>query len=269
VSSFYGFDSQASTRILVSIGGLITDVYLFKAFGEMLQGGSGTVNPYGYIGALGYFIDALIRLYARAREVDPTLGRWLSRDLIEEQLAPENPYGYARNNPVTYTDPSGLKPAPCRQRTLEYCDKADNDKCGNRAENCFCRVSNMICNLITSQGPNNDVSKRFDCLNKCMFDNWKKRGGKFGQADQICKTHGASSDECCKATIAAEQNGFTNCNNTVCKNVGRLLKIRIPFPFSGSEQDRVKQGQQYCCKGGFGGPLPPGYPRNRPEYKGL
>src|SRR5207248_3280329 len=33
VSSFYGFDLQASSRVLVSLGGTITDSYAFKAFG--------------------------------------------------------------------------------------------------------------------------------------------------------------------------------------------------------------------------------------------
>ena len=35
-SSFYGFDQQSNTRILVSIGGNITDSYLYKSFGEEL-----------------------------------------------------------------------------------------------------------------------------------------------------------------------------------------------------------------------------------------
>ena len=36
VSSFYGFDQQANTRILSSINGNVTDNYLYKAFGEEL-----------------------------------------------------------------------------------------------------------------------------------------------------------------------------------------------------------------------------------------
>ncbi len=53
-SSFYGFDSQQSSRVLVSTGGAITDSYSYKAFGEELQSGSASVNPYRYVGNQGY-----------------------------------------------------------------------------------------------------------------------------------------------------------------------------------------------------------------------
>ena len=53
-SSFYGFDSQQSTRVLVSTGGAITDSYSYKAFGKELQSGSASVNPYRYVGNQGY-----------------------------------------------------------------------------------------------------------------------------------------------------------------------------------------------------------------------
>lgn len=33
-SHFYGFDLQRSARVLVSVGGTVTDSYTFKAFGE-------------------------------------------------------------------------------------------------------------------------------------------------------------------------------------------------------------------------------------------
>ena len=34
-SHFYGFDMQSSSRILVSVGGVVTDSYAYKAFGEV------------------------------------------------------------------------------------------------------------------------------------------------------------------------------------------------------------------------------------------
>ncbi len=37
------------------------------------------------------------------------LGRFLTAARLAEQMAGEHPYGYALNNPVTYTDPSGLQ----------------------------------------------------------------------------------------------------------------------------------------------------------------
>ncbi len=38
------------------------------------------------------------------------LGRWATQARTHEQLAGEHAYAYARNNPTTYIDPSGLDP---------------------------------------------------------------------------------------------------------------------------------------------------------------
>jgi len=48
-----------------------------------------------------------------ARQYDPTLGRFLSVDPIAEPLDPQqnNGYSYAHNNPVSLSDPTGLRPA--------------------------------------------------------------------------------------------------------------------------------------------------------------
>ena len=74
-SGFFGFDSQGSSRILLSIGGTITDSYSFKAFGEELASGGGTANPYRYVGAFGYYRDTVNRYYVRARHLSVLDGR--------------------------------------------------------------------------------------------------------------------------------------------------------------------------------------------------
>ena len=40
------------------------------------------------------------------------LGRWISQVGFEQQMAGESAYGYANNNPVNFTDPTGLSPCP-------------------------------------------------------------------------------------------------------------------------------------------------------------
>ena len=108
-SSYYGFDSQGSTRILVSQAGVITDSYSFKANGEILNAGSGTVNPFIYIGLYGYYEDRTDVYYVRARIDFADIARWISRDPIGFEGG-SNPYGYAWNEPVWYVDPAGLSP---------------------------------------------------------------------------------------------------------------------------------------------------------------
>lgn len=51
----------------------------------------------------------------RLRTYSPGLARWLTKARMEEMLAGEHPYGYANNNPTTYTDPSGLSPFKCER----------------------------------------------------------------------------------------------------------------------------------------------------------
>ena len=106
-SSFYGYDSQASVRILVSQGGTITDNYNYRAFGEAFGTSGTTYNPYHYIGAYGYYQDNAIRYYVRARHLNVVLGRWISRDSIGFSGGDWNVYRYVKSNPIKIIDPSG------------------------------------------------------------------------------------------------------------------------------------------------------------------
>lgn len=46
----------------------------------------------------------------RPRTYSPGMARWLTKVRMEEMLAGEHPYSYAANNPVSLTDPTGLRP---------------------------------------------------------------------------------------------------------------------------------------------------------------
>jgi RHS repeat-associated protein len=114
-SSFYAFDSQSSTRILVSAGGVITDSYSYKAFGEELAQGTSPQaeyndNPFQYVGQYGYYRDLISRLKVRARELDTSNGRWISRDPLGFEGTDSNLYRYVMNHSLAAMDPSGLTP---------------------------------------------------------------------------------------------------------------------------------------------------------------
>ncbi len=109
-SSFYGIDSQKSIRILVNMGGTITDSYSYKAYGlELAQGTAPqaeyTTNPYRYIGQYGYYRDLLTSTYVRRRYLRVDLGGWMSRDPVPQESV--SPYLYAGGNPFTFIDPTG------------------------------------------------------------------------------------------------------------------------------------------------------------------
>ena len=117
--SFYGFDQQANSRVLVSIGGNITDSYLYKAFGEELLVSGTTVNPLRFGGEVGYLRDLASRLYVRARHYRTDLGRWMSRDPIGFSGG-INLFGYVGNDPIIRQDPSRFSVLFCERPVIEW-----------------------------------------------------------------------------------------------------------------------------------------------------
>ena len=70
-------------------------------------------NPFRYCGE--YFDLSSGTYYLRARNYDPTTGRFLIEDPVKDGL---NYYTYCYNNPITFIDPSGLKTIALRS-TIE------------------------------------------------------------------------------------------------------------------------------------------------------
>ncbi|MCL4202821.1 MAG: hypothetical protein KJ000_10010 [Pirellulaceae bacterium] len=78
---YFQFDALGSTRILTDDDGEATDVYLYDAWGNQLAVSGSTVNPFRWIGRVGYYWDeATGTFYIRARVYDPVTGRWMSQD---------------------------------------------------------------------------------------------------------------------------------------------------------------------------------------------
>jgi RHS repeat-associated protein len=81
----------------------------FSAFGELRASTGDMPSPFGFAARER---DAAASLYYfRARYYDPALGRFLSRDAAPASLTDPrtlNPYLYAKNSPLRFTDPLGL-----------------------------------------------------------------------------------------------------------------------------------------------------------------
>ncbi|HEY0764376.1 MAG TPA: PKD domain-containing protein [Pyrinomonadaceae bacterium] len=107
--SFYSYDGHGSVRQLTDASASITDTYDYDAFGNLISRTGTTPNDYLYSGEQ---FDANVGFYyLRARYMDPSGGRFWSMDLMEG--APDSPvslhkYLYANDNPVDWSDPSGL-----------------------------------------------------------------------------------------------------------------------------------------------------------------
>ncbi len=126
-----------------SLGGMLvgestssgTNMFLTDALGSVLETISATANtaavqgnqvysPYGSSryqqgsmgtakGFTGQYNDSVSGLdYYGSRYYDPVVGRFLSADLLDGNLAGMDPYAYVGGNPETFSDPSGQRFVP-------------------------------------------------------------------------------------------------------------------------------------------------------------
>jgi RHS repeat-associated protein len=97
-------DEQGSTRLLTGSTGTVTGGTTFDAYGNK-TGSTGTATtPLGYDGQYTSSDTGLI--YLRARVYDPATAQFLTADPVEPIT--RAPYSYATDNPLNYSDPSGL-----------------------------------------------------------------------------------------------------------------------------------------------------------------
>jgi RHS repeat-associated protein len=99
-------DQLGSTRMLTGESGEGTATLSYAPYGR-LEGSTGTQNT--SLAFASQYTDAESGLqYLRARFYDPGTGQFLTRDPIEELT--RQPYSYALQNPLNFTDPGGLSP---------------------------------------------------------------------------------------------------------------------------------------------------------------
>ena len=108
VDRFYQYDAHGSTRQLTDAAGLVTDTYAYEGYGDLAAHTGATPNPYLFAGER---FDAGTAFYGlRARQYDPSAGRFVSRDPVEGSVndpRSRHPYAYAHGDPVNLIDPTG------------------------------------------------------------------------------------------------------------------------------------------------------------------
>jgi RHS repeat-associated protein len=100
-------DGLGSLRQWADASSQVTYAARYAPFGTLLWQQGTAPGPWGFAGEMQ---DPTGLLYLRARWYDPATGRFLTRDPVPGvPMLPAslNPYVYALNNPVLYTDPSG------------------------------------------------------------------------------------------------------------------------------------------------------------------
>ncbi|MFJ4846324.1 MULTISPECIES: RHS repeat-associated core domain-containing protein [unclassified Streptomyces] len=101
-------DGQASTQLMVLAATGVVTRRRYKPFGEQRSTGLPAATDRGFLGKPEDDSTGLSILGARM--YDPGLHRFLSPDPLNAQYSPQdvNGYSYSANNPVNFSDPTGL-----------------------------------------------------------------------------------------------------------------------------------------------------------------
>ena len=101
-------DHQGSVRDLVNNASTSLGHVIFNSFGQKVGADTRAVDfLFGYTGR--EFDEETGLQYNRGRYYDPVVGRWLSEDPSRFTAGDANLYRYVGNNPLSNTDPTGLR----------------------------------------------------------------------------------------------------------------------------------------------------------------
>ncbi len=124
-TSYYNFDAIGNTTSLTNAAGAVVNQYGWLPFGESLNSTTGVANPFTFGGQQGV-LDVGNNLYLmRNRAYSSQVGRFLQPDPTGFLGGDVNLYRYARNNPVTEIDPTGLCP-PTQSSNEQFQQQQDD-----------------------------------------------------------------------------------------------------------------------------------------------
>ncbi|MGJ3235689.1 RHS repeat domain-containing protein [Marivirga sp.] len=100
-------DHLGNVRAVVNEAGTVLQREDYYPFGLTFNS-SGNVSDYKYNGKEEQEETGWLDYHAR--QYDPALGRMLSIDPLADMMTSHNPYHYTYNNPLNFTDPTGMAP---------------------------------------------------------------------------------------------------------------------------------------------------------------
>jgi len=106
---FYLHDRLGSVRKIIDTTGAVAVMYTYEPFGKTIEQDGSFANPFKFSGQ--FFDSEIDEYYLRARQYDPHISRFTSRDPVFGQF--EEPltlhvYLYCLNDPINRVDPMGL-----------------------------------------------------------------------------------------------------------------------------------------------------------------
>ncbi len=104
---YFAKDNLGSVKTVIDTdSGAIAQAIHYDEFGRVLVNTNPGFQPFGFAG--GHFDHETGLVRFGARDYDPEVGRWLSKDPILFNGGQGNLYVYVGNNPINRIDPSGL-----------------------------------------------------------------------------------------------------------------------------------------------------------------
>jgi len=103
----YIVDPLGSVVAYLNSSQTLTDQFEYWPYGEMVAEIETEVQPFLWVGSLGYFRENELRTYIRAREYRQDRGSWMQLDPLWPAT---DAIQYGDANPCSTTDPSGLFP---------------------------------------------------------------------------------------------------------------------------------------------------------------
>jgi len=129
---YYLYNGHGDVIQMIDTSGIIVNSYEYDEWGNITKQTEQVTNSFKYAGEI--YDEESGLYYLRARYYDPSIGRFINEDTYEGQL--DNPlsfnlYTYVQNNPLLYTDPSGMciagKDAGCYVDSFSGVDNLIND----------------------------------------------------------------------------------------------------------------------------------------------
>ena len=106
---YYTFSGVGSTSELTNSLGVVVNTYSYDPFGESLGKNESVPNPFEFVGEAGVMNEGNGLEFMRQRFSLLAIGRFTSPAPLQLTAGDLNFYRYVFNNPVSYTDPSGLE----------------------------------------------------------------------------------------------------------------------------------------------------------------
>ncbi|MFG1625395.1 RHS repeat-associated core domain-containing protein [Kribbella sp. NPDC049227] len=116
-------DQQGSAQLAINAAGAVSR-QRYLPNGAPRGAGNQLPTDRGFLGKVQDKATGLDLL--GARYYDPTIAKFVSPDPLDNNAEPDtaNPYSYAADNPITYSDPTGLKPADCWGSCMKNWEKS-------------------------------------------------------------------------------------------------------------------------------------------------